>query len=124
MKRFIVTVLVTCMAVPTWAMPVGIQSSAASDMVTTVAAKQILHHRPPHYRSHYRPSHYHKGVIVAGIVGGLLLGGIAASAARQHNASAWNNHVNWCSQRYRSYRIPDNTFQPYNGPRKQCVSPF
>ncbi|MBN8934661.1 MAG: BA14K family protein, partial [Rhizobium pusense] len=33
-------------------------------------------------------------------------------------------HVNWCANRYRSYRAYDNTFQPYNGPRRQCVSPY
>ena len=26
--------------------------------------------------------------------------------------------------RYRSYRASDNTFQPNNGPRKQCLSPY
>ncbi len=34
------------------------------------------------------------------------------------------SHVNWCHARYRSYRSWDNTFQPYNGPRRQCVSPY
>lgn len=33
-------------------------------------------------------------------------------------------HVEWCFDRYRSYRAYDNTFQPNNGPRKQCVSPY
>lgn len=33
-------------------------------------------------------------------------------------------HVNWCHARYRSYRAWDNTFQPYHGPRRQCVSPY
>ncbi|WP_011580836.1 MULTISPECIES: BA14K family protein [Chelativorans] len=33
-------------------------------------------------------------------------------------------HVNWCYARYRSYRASDNTFQPYNGPRRVCVSPY
>lgn len=27
-------------------------------------------------------------------------------------------------QRYRPHRAYDNTFQPYNGPRQQCVSPI
>lgn len=34
-----------------------------------------------------------------------------------------NAHVRWCYNHYRSYRASDNTFQPYNGPRQQCVSP-
>ena len=33
-------------------------------------------------------------------------------------------HANWCYNRYRSYRASDNTFQPYNGPRQQCYSPY
>jgi hypothetical protein len=35
-----------------------------------------------------------------------------------------NAHVQWCYNRYRSYRSWDNTFQPYNGPRQQCYSPY
>ncbi len=35
-----------------------------------------------------------------------------------------NAHVQWCYDRYRSYRAWDNTFQPYNGPRQQCYSPY
>ena len=33
-------------------------------------------------------------------------------------------HIDWCYSNYRSYRASDNTFQPYNGPRRQCVSPY
>ncbi|WP_309086059.1 BA14K family protein [Chelativorans sp.] len=33
-------------------------------------------------------------------------------------------HVNWCYARYRSYRPYDNSFQPYNGPRRACISPY
>ena len=33
-------------------------------------------------------------------------------------------HVDWCYDRYRSYRESDNTYQPYNGPRRQCYSPY
>jgi hypothetical protein len=35
-----------------------------------------------------------------------------------------NAHVQWCFDRYRSYRAYDNTFQPYHGPRQQCYSPY
>lgn len=35
-----------------------------------------------------------------------------------------NAHINWCYNRYRSYRDFDNTFQPYHGPRRQCISPY
>ena len=33
-------------------------------------------------------------------------------------------HVNWCYGRYRSYDARTNTFQPYNGPRQACYSPY
>lgn len=33
-------------------------------------------------------------------------------------------HINWCYARYRSYRAWDNSFQPYYGPRRQCLSPY
>ncbi|MTI45163.1 BA14K-like protein [Roseibium hamelinense] len=33
-------------------------------------------------------------------------------------------HVNWCLERYRSYLVADNTYQPYEGPRQICNSPF
>ncbi len=34
------------------------------------------------------------------------------------------SHVNWCFGRYRSYDAYSNTFQPYNGPRQTCYSPY
>jgi hypothetical protein len=32
--------------------------------------------------------------------------------------------VQWCANRWRSYRATDNTYQPSNGPRRACVSPY
>ncbi len=32
-------------------------------------------------------------------------------------------HVAWCHERYRSYREADNSYQPYRGGRRECVSP-
>lgn len=37
---------------------------------------------------------------------------------------AGSSHVEWCYDRYRSYREWDNTYQPYGGPRQQCYSPY
>lgn len=37
---------------------------------------------------------------------------------------AADNHQDWCAARYRSYRASDNSFQPLNGARKACISPF
>lgn len=41
-----------------------------------------------------------------------------------HTQGLSSAHVRWCYNRYRSYRAWDNTFQPYNGPRHQCYSPY
>jgi hypothetical protein len=35
-----------------------------------------------------------------------------------------STHVNWCANRFRSYRAWDNTFQPYHGRRRYCISPY
>lgn len=33
-------------------------------------------------------------------------------------------HQEWCAQRYRSYRPKTNTFTPYRGGQRTCVSPY
>ena len=43
---------------------------------------------------------------------------------RQTYYNGGNAHTRWCYARYRSYRAYDNTYQPNNGPRRQCVSPY
>ncbi|SCW73804.1 BA14K-like protein [Rhizobium mongolense subsp. loessense] len=67
----------------------------------------------------------------AAIIGGLALGAIVGGALAQPGyygpssyAYGGNGHTSWCYSRYRSYRAWDNTFQPYYGPRRQCVSPY
>lgn len=61
--------------------------------------------------------------------GALIIGGAIAANNNNNNRQQQTNGVNprhyaWCEQRYRSYRAYDNTFQPYNGPRQQCLSPY
>jgi hypothetical protein len=43
---------------------------------------------------------------------------------RVYRARGSQAHVEWCYNRYRSYRAYDNSYQPYYGPRRQCVSPY
>ena len=59
----------------------------------------------------------------AAFIAGAIIGGAMnqAPAARTRGGSA---HVQWCHDRWRSYRAYDNSYQPYNGPRRQCVSPY
>jgi hypothetical protein len=33
-------------------------------------------------------------------------------------------HVEWCANKYRSYRPEDNSYTPYSGGRRPCVSPY
>lgn len=77
--------------------------------------------RRPGYRYHngwwFPPAAF----VFGSIIGGAIASGIANEARRGGN---WNAHVAWCHDRYRSYRSSDNTFQPYNGPRQQCFSPY
>lgn len=35
-----------------------------------------------------------------------------------------NPHLRWCYDSYKSYREADNTFQPYSGGRRECLSPY
>ncbi|WP_443216869.1 BA14K family protein [Rhizobium sp. Root708] len=30
----------------------------------------------------------------------------------------------WCADRYQSYRPEDNTYQPFDGPRRSCTRPI
>lgn len=33
-------------------------------------------------------------------------------------------HVQWCADRYRSYRVDDNSYTSYSGRIRECVSPY
>ena len=46
------------------------------------------------------------------------------ATARKQAYRGNDPHLRWCYDRYVSYREYDNTFRPYHGPRKPCVSPF
>jgi hypothetical protein len=101
-----------------------VQSNAASyKMIASVAPDtsifENVHRRG--YRHRHRRSN--NAGIAAGIIGGLIIGGIIANSARR-SANRDHDHVDWCYNRYRSYRARDNTFQPYNGQRRQCRSPY
>jgi hypothetical protein len=74
-------------------------------------------------RRYYRRRSNNGAGIALGIIGGLIIGGaIANSNNRSRNRD--RSHVDWCYDRYRSYRASDNTFQPYRGGRRQCNSPY
>jgi hypothetical protein len=47
-----------------------------------------------------------------------------APPRRAYGGGMSRAHVNWCYSQYRSYDVNTNTFQPYNGPRRACYSPY
>lgn len=79
-------------------------------------------------RAGYR---YHNGYwfppaafVMGAIIGGALANQPRAVAPAPRTVRLSQAHVRWCQDRYISYRLSDNSFQPYNGPRRACVSPF
>jgi hypothetical protein len=76
------------------------------------------HHRPGYrqYNGWWFPP--------AAFIAGAIIGGGLANQPPVEYRPRGNAHVDWCYNRYRSYRASDNTFQPYNGPRRQCRSPY
>jgi osmotically-inducible protein OsmY len=88
--------------------------------------------RRGYYRGYRGSRHYRHGwkrhgdywfPAAAFVAGALVTGAIANSQPRVVYRNG-NAHTQWCYDRYRSYRAYDNTFQPYNGPRQQCYSPY
>ncbi|WP_082910343.1 BA14K family protein [Sinorhizobium glycinis] len=94
-----------------------------------------------HYRHGYRRHHYRHyddddddlGALFGGLAAGAIIGGLIAQpryyAPRPYYAppayyAGGNAHTRWCYARYRSYRAYDNTYQPYYGARRLCVSPY
>lgn len=80
------------------------------------------HHN--NWRRHHR--HYNGSGIYFGL-GALGIGPAYDYYAPRRTYRVYrgsNAHVRYCYNRYRSYRASDNTFQPYNGPRRQCRSPY
>lgn len=79
----------------------------------------------PGYRR-YNDMYYPGAAFAAGALLGGVIGGAIASQPQPTYVvpGGGGGHVQWCYSQYRSYRASDNTFQPYNGPRQQCVSPY
>ena len=55
------------------------------------------------------------------IAGAIIGGALNNQPTVRRGGSA---HVRWCADRWQSYRAYDNSYQPYNGPRRTCTSPY
>lgn len=78
----------------------------------------------PGYRRHSDGWWYPAAAFAVGTMVGAAAARPAQPVHRHPSPSLRSHHVSWCMNRFRSYRVSDNTFQPYSGPRRQCVSPY
>lgn len=72
----------------------------------------------PGYRF-YRGYWFPPAAFATGVIVGRTLAHPVPPARRLTAA-----HIEWCFDHYRTYRAYDNTYQPYDGPREQCWSPY
>lgn len=49
---------------------------------------------------------------------------VAPRAQHRPQAGHYSRHVSWCANRYRTYRVSDNTYIPRVGHRAYCRSPY
>lgn len=73
------------------------------------------------YRRGYRRHNDGWWYPLAAFGAGAVIGGAISS---QPSASYGGNHVQWCSNRYQTYRASDNTYVPRVGVRAYCNSPY
>jgi hypothetical protein len=82
------------------------------------------------YRGHrgyryYRPGYRRHGDFwfpAAAFITGAIIGSALSQPRVVYRGG--DAHVQWCYDRWRSYRAYDNTYQPYYGSRRQCISPY
>lgn len=147
MKKFLTAACATALSLsfaiaavaPVQAAPIAvplIKAEASSDVVQ-VRDRHFrryngnrYYNRGRHYNNNYYRRHRHNdGAAAAAIIGGALITGAIINSQQPRYVErrvyrSGNSHVEWCYNRYRSYRAWDNTFQPYNGPRQTCYSPY
>ncbi|HXV29638.1 MAG TPA: BA14K family protein [Sinorhizobium sp.] len=126
--------------VPAQAMPAASITVSQSKDVDLVRHRRERDYRHGWYNGHRGYRYHRRGYRrhsdgwwypLAAFGAGMIIGGAIATPAQPRYAAPRYTesrlpprHVNWCYDRYRSYRAWDNSFQPYGGPRQQCYSPF
>ncbi|MDR7143140.1 BA14K family protein [Rhizobium sp. BE258] len=127
-------------AMPLAAAPKVIQQQEQASSIQDVQYRRYYPRRGPGWYGGYRGYPYYRNGYrhyngywypLAAFGAGAIIGGAIASQPRYYAPPPryaaprlTAAHVSWCENRYRSYRAYDNTFQPYNGPRQQCYSPY
>ncbi len=74
---------------------------------------------------HYRPGYRRYNGFwfpAAAFATGAIIGGAISNSQPTYVVPRGlsRSHVEYCMSKYRSYRVSDNTYQPTNGPRRQC----
>ena len=87
---------------------------------------QIGNGHAPRYskQRHYQPRHYGQRKVYRHAGPRFQPQFQPRHQQRRHLIRAQNAHYAWCQGRYRSYHARSNTFQPHNGPRRACRSPY
>lgn len=149
MKRWAAVALASALVltsfVPSQAMPVTAPVTAKSDVTAVDYYRRPPpgYHRPPpgyrrsepgYYHGHRGYREYRRGYrrhndgwwypLAAFGAGAVIGGALAAPSAPPRAAGINPRHYQWCAGRYRSYDSYSNTFQPNQGPRRQCLSPY
>jgi hypothetical protein len=93
-------------------------------------------------RGRWRGGRGDAGAIIGGLAAGAIIGGLLAAPRYRdyyyddyyepryvrprvrYERRGLDPHQEWCLSRWRSYDIYSDTYQPYNGPRRYCVSPY
>nr|WP_165219868.1 BA14K family protein [Allorhizobium pseudoryzae] len=121
-----------------------VMPTARAQQVTDVQEVQYRrhyrqHHRYERQRDHRRYYHGHRGYrehrrgyrrhsdgwwypLAAFGAGAIIGGALNDRPTRGHAMSS--RHVQWCSDRYRTYRASDDTYVPRVGVRARCNSPY
>lgn len=110
----------------------AVEKPAAASEVTQVQYREGYYNGHRGYRDRRPGYRYHEGYWfpLAAFAAGAVIGGAVAAPRYVEPAPAPvagnlnPRHYDWCATRYRSYDSYSNTFQPYNGPRQQCLSPY
>jgi hypothetical protein len=132
MKTKVAPMVAAILALATAATPLAAMPVPSAPVLETASGAQPVFHRRGFYAVHgvwYYNGH--RGLVVARPgypyyrgywFPAAAFAAIAAPPAPYRRPVA--AHVAWCYETYRSYRAYDNTYQPYEGPRRQCWSPY
>lgn len=100
--------------------------SSNHDLFIEREYRDFLQQRYPNYGSRYRGRAPDIGIGPGATVGGPSPRAVDRSRLRQRQRGQFdaNAHLRWCQERYASYRAADDTFQPFDGGRRRCNSPY